>query len=106
MACIYPSTIINDIRKCVQNETTFVKRDVRFPGDVIKPITVESSPGTQQVGKLVVPIWCSSCGDELPKGLSVIHFWYDAHPGESNSDPGPAWIHIEKCKHVGDGVGK
>jgi hypothetical protein len=103
MAMIFPSQLVNDIRKCVQPPgTPWKKREIRFPGDVIPPICVEASPGEQQVGLSLVPIWCSSCGDELPKGLIVIRVRYDIHPGQSISDPFDSWFHMEKCKHAGD----
>ena len=106
MACIFPSAIVNDIRKCVDTGAPWKKRDIRFPGDVILPITVEDSPGTQVIGLSTTPIWCSSCGDELPKGLGVISFWFDFHPGDPRSGPHKNWMHIGKCKHAGDGVEK
>jgi hypothetical protein len=101
MAMIFPSPMINDIRKAATTGQPIQKRDIRFPGNYLSEPRIVPSPGKQRVGKVTVPIWCGSCGGELTDGMPVISVEYDAHPGQGQSDPATHYIHVEKCQHVG-----
>jgi hypothetical protein len=101
MACIFPKTMIDDVRRAWAANRTPERRDVHFPGKFVGELEGLPSPGTQAVGATVAPICCSSCGGELPEGTPTISFMYDAWPDDARSGAWKSWIHVEKCKHVG-----
>lgn len=101
MAMIFPSPMINDVRKALTAGTEVPKRDIRFPGTYLGSPRIAPSPGQIPVGKVMAEVCCSSCGRVLPEGLPVIEFGYDIFPDDGRSVQEKYWIHIEKCQHVG-----
>lgn len=100
---IFPSSMINDIRKAHKSGETIQKREIRFPGVYVGNPTIVPCPGPLVItDQLSVPRWCSCCGDELKTGEPVIEQVYNLYPDEPHKGGSfTSWFHQEKCTHAG-----
>lgn len=105
MACIFPSVMINDLRRAAAAGQQPVKREIRFPGKFLEA-HLGPAPEPWMIGEVQVFPWCSSCGGEISAGEQCIVFLYDFWPDDGRTSVSKHYVHTGKCQHAGDGVDK